>query len=155
MSYADSRELELIPRPSSDSYFEIDDILSSQEKVPSKFETTVYNLGFLESSSEGEHIDAGTKCELPLWLARELCNRRRRIVSVEVPKCYRESYRQILQADANVVDLHRLGPYYYDFGTKLLSFDHDEAPHIAKSIQEVCLLLVISTNLINLIDLIF
>ena len=29
----------------SESYFDIDDILASQEKIPCKFEVPVYNLG--------------------------------------------------------------------------------------------------------------
>ena len=58
-------------------------------------------------------------------------------VSTEVPNQYREGYREILTADANVVDLHKLGPYYYAFGTQLLQFDHPDAPDIAKSLLQV------------------
>ena len=32
-------------------------------------------------------------------------------------------YRQILQADASVVDLNKLGPYYYDLGRKLCDLE--------------------------------
>ena len=124
-------------RPSSYDYFDVDDILATQERVPSKIELQIYNLGFLDPSSEGKHLQPGIKLELPFWLAKELCSRRRKIVSVDTPKAFKEGYRQILKADANVVDLHKLGPYFYSFGTKLLHFDYDENPLMAKCFQEV------------------
>ena len=61
--------------------------------------------------------------ELPYWMARALCSRKRHIISVEMPRQYREGYREILTADANVVDLHKLGPYYYSYGSQLLKFE--------------------------------
>ena len=135
----DSNGPELKSRPSSYDYYNIDDILATQERVPSKLEVQIHNLGFLDPNSEGGDLQAGSKFELPFWLAKDLCSRRRRIVSVEMPKTYREGYRQILKADANVVDLHKLGPYYYNFGTKLLHFSFEENSQIAKSLQEVSL----------------
>ena len=35
---------------------------------------------------------------------------------LQVPKTYREVYREIMTADPLVVDLHKQGPYYYEFG---------------------------------------
>ena len=118
-------------------YFDIDDIIATQGRIASKLEVQIYNLGFLDPSSEGKDLQAGAKLELPLWLAKELCNRRRRVVTVDIPKAYKDSYREIFKADASVVDLHRLGPYFYEFGTKLLHFDFDENSQIASSMQEV------------------
>ena len=75
--------------------------------------------------------------EMPFWMARALCSRKRHIVSVDVPKNYRDSYREILTADANVVDLHKLGPYYYSFGTHLLKFEQPDSADISKSLVKV------------------
>lgn len=123
--------------PSSElDYFDIDDIIATQGRIPSKLEAQIYNLGFLDPSSEGNDLQAGAKLELPLWLSKELCNRRRRIVTVDIPKAYKDSYREIFKADASVVDLHRLGPYFYEFGTKLLHFDFEENSQMASSMQE-------------------
>lgn len=124
-------------RPSGWDYFDLDDILSCQEKVPCTFQTQVKDLGFLDHGAESEHLEAGTKMELSFWLAKELCARQRRIISVELPKVYRENYRQILEADANVVDLNKLGPYFYSFGGKLLEFGNPENPRIAESLMMV------------------
>ena len=126
-------------RPSGWDYFEVNDILISQEKISCTFETQVKDLGFLDHGSDNEHIEPATKMELPFWLAKELCARQRRIISVEIPKVYRETYRQIFEADATAVDLHRLGPYFYSIGIKLLEFDNAENPRIAETLMMVCM----------------
>lgn len=108
-------------------------------KVPCRIELPVYRLGFLNPSSNAEHLEVGTKLELPFWLAKVLCSRRRNIVSVELPKSYKDTQRDILSADANVVDLYKLGPYYYCFGLKLLYFEHLERGDLSRSLLETFL----------------
>ena len=81
----------------------------------------------------------GTKMELPFWLATGLCSKKRKIVSIELPKSYKRGYREILSADANVVDLHKMGPYFYAFGSKMLSFEHQESEDIAVALLDVSL----------------
>ena len=123
----------------TDDYFDIDDIIAGDLKVPCKFELPVYRLGFLNKGSEKEHIEVGVSMELPVWLAAVLNSRRRHIVSVELPKIYKESYREIVKADANAVDLYKLGPYYYSAGMKLLQLDHPETEQLSTSLLEVCM----------------
>ncbi|KAL4234647.1 DNA replication complex GINS protein PSF3 [Mactra antiquata] len=115
-----------------EEYYDLDDILSSNEKIPCKIEMPIYRLGYLDSSSIYDDLLPGSKMELPYWMARSLCSRKRHMVSVELPKNYRESYREILTADATVVDLHKLGPYYYSFGTHLLKYELPDSPDVAK-----------------------
>ena len=124
---------------SLEDFFSIDDILTCHQRVPCQFELPVYRLGFLNPNSNDEHLQVGTKLEIPLWLARMLCSRRRQIVSVGLPKAYREAQRDILSADANVVDLYKLGPYYYSMGVKLLRFEHLERADLSKSLLETFL----------------
>ncbi|KAK2190338.1 hypothetical protein NP493_84g05066 [Ridgeia piscesae] len=121
---------------SNENYFSIDDIIATQEKIPCKFEVAVPHLGYLDQSSDSEDVAVGTKLELPYWLAQSLCGRRKHTVSVELPKVYRESYREIFDADATVVDLHKLGPYFYLFGTRLLHFEHPDSADIAKNLLQ-------------------
>lgn len=120
-------------------FFNLGDILASQQRIPCQFEQAVYRLGFLDSQTQGEHIESGTKMELPLWLARALGGRRRNIIKVDLPKQYREQQRDILRADANVVDLYKQGPYFYSMGVKLLFFDHLERSELAKCLLETFL----------------
>ena len=98
--------------------------------------------GYLDPSTESEHIMAGTKMELPHWLAQAICSRRKHTVSMDLPKQYREGYRQILSADSNVVDLHKAGPYFYVFGTQLLQFEHPDSFDVAKTMLQVSMVYV-------------
>ena len=107
------------------------------------YESNYCNVsGYLDPSTESEHINAGTKLELAFWLAHAVCSRRKHTVSIELPKHYREVYRHILTADANVVDLHKMGPFFYVFGTQLLNFEHQDSADIAKSMLQVFYLFV-------------
>ncbi len=125
--------------PTTDNYFSIDDILASQQRVPVQFELPVYRLGFLNPSSTNEHLEAGLKMELPFWLAKVLGSKKRQIVNVELPRSYKENQRDILSADAKVVDLYKLGPYYYTLGMKILCFEHLERRDLSKSLLETFL----------------
>ena len=93
--------------------------------------------GYLDPSSDSDHIQQGTQLELPLWLAQSLQSRSRRIGSIELPRHYRTAQREVLNADAAVVNLRRLSTYYYSVGTKLLSFEHAESDDVARSLLQV------------------
>jgi len=99
--------------------------------------TAVYFPGYLDPCSESENLVVGAQLELPMWLANSLGARRKRTVTVDLPKQYKEVYREILNADATVVNLHTLGPHYYAFGRHLLEFEHTERRAIAESMQKV------------------
>ncbi|KAM6224613.1 DNA replication complex GINS protein PSF3 isoform 1-T1 [Rhynchocyon petersi] len=90
----------------------------------------------LEAKSPCSCLVQGSKLEIPLWLAKGLFDRKRRIVSVELPKIYQEGWRTIFSADANVVDLHKMGPYFYGFGSQLLYFDSPENADISQSLLQ-------------------
>ncbi len=56
------------------SYFDIDDILTEEEKVSIQFEEDSKFNGFLDSNNQGvEDITAGEIIEVPLWLALVIC----------------------------------------------------------------------------------
>ncbi|CAN8000807.1 unnamed protein product [Ixodes pacificus] len=98
----------------ANEYFSLDNILTSNERVPCKVELLIPKLGLLDSSSKDKDLKPGVKLDLPFWLAAPLLSRH--IVSADVPKVYRETYREILSADAVAVDLHHLQPQFYLFG---------------------------------------
>ncbi|XP_019895777.1 DNA replication complex GINS protein PSF3 isoform X2 [Esox lucius] len=121
-----------------DNFFSLDDILLSHERLPSRMECLFPRLGFLEKSSDSRDIQEGTKMEMPLFLAKGLYERKRRVVSVELPKVYKEGWRTVFSADPTVVDLHKMGPYYYGLGSQMLHFDSPENPEIAQAILQCC-----------------
>lgn len=112
------------------NYFSIEDILATQERVPCKVENTVHGLGCLDPSTENEDLVVGTSLLLPYWLASPLSQTRVRVFSVEIPKIYKEAYREILIADASIVDLHKIGRYFYEFGSYLIKLNHRDAEAI-------------------------
>ncbi|KAK2111906.1 DNA replication complex GINS protein PSF3 [Saguinus oedipus] len=94
---------------------------------------------FLEPSGGAEMDNAvpqGSKLELPLWLAKGLLDNKRRILSAELPKIYQEGWRTVFSVDANVVDLHKMGPHFYGFGSQLLHFDSPENADISQSLLQ-------------------
>ncbi|NWY90453.1 PSF3 protein, partial [Loxia curvirostra] len=121
-----------------ENFFSLDDILMSQEKLPGRAESALPRLALLmgQGASSTESIPEGSKLEIPLWLAKGLHDSKRRIISVELPKIYKEAWRTVFSADANVVDLHKMGPYYYGFGSQLLNFENPENPEIAQTILQ-------------------
>lgn len=113
-------------------YLSIADIQSEATKITVRFLQTVPKLGFIDPSSECTDIEKGSKLELPLWLAKELYHRQ--LIEIDVPKGYNIAYREILEADANVVDLHKLGPNFYKVGQHLANMKLPESEDIAKSL---------------------
>ncbi|CAG5124127.1 unnamed protein product [Candidula unifasciata] len=121
----------LVSSGMTNNYFSLDDILASQETIPCTFNVKVATMGYLDQSTSDVDINMGTKLDLPFWLAKYLHKGSRGIVSVDTPKTYKEGYRHIFTADPNVVDLYRLGPYFYLFGEKLLSLQLPDTDDIA------------------------
>lgn len=75
--------------------------------------------------------------EFPFWLAQKLKNDDKRIVSVTLPKPYRETYRDMYRADAQVVDLQALGPNFYNLAMKMPLIDSIQAKDISTSALQV------------------
>uniref|UniRef100_A0A2C9K320 DNA replication complex GINS protein PSF3 n=1 Tax=Biomphalaria glabrata TaxID=6526 RepID=A0A2C9K320_BIOGL len=138
-----------------DSYFSLDDILASQEKVPCTFNTQVSNMGYMDQSTTDTNIVSGTKLELPFWLAKSLDRGSRSIINIDTPKNYKEVYRQIFTADPNVVDLHKLGPYFYLFGGKLISLhlpDNDDIASVLLKSGDLLLMVYRQVEVQGLFD---
>ncbi|XP_053614764.1 DNA replication complex GINS protein PSF3 [Plodia interpunctella] len=105
------------------NYLSVFDILVSNEKVPSKFLHNLPRMGFLDPSATEEDLKAGSSVEIPLWLAESLHARRPPLVNVDLPKIYKDAYREILNADACTVDMHKLGQYFYELGYYIAKYD--------------------------------
>ncbi|XP_049877069.1 DNA replication complex GINS protein PSF3 [Pectinophora gossypiella] len=108
---------------SNSNYLSISDILVTNEKVPCKFLHDLPKMGFLDPSATEDDLKAGTNVEIPLWLAESLYSRRPPLVSVDLPKIYKEAYREILNADACTVDMHKLGQHFYELGCYVAKHD--------------------------------
>ncbi|XP_068882988.1 DNA replication complex GINS protein PSF3 isoform X2 [Aphelocoma coerulescens] len=131
-----------------ENFLSLDDILMSQEKLPGRAESALPRLAVLlgQGAGSAESVPEGSKLEIPLWLAKGLHDSKRRIISVELPKIYKEAWRTVFSADANVVDLHKMGPYYYGFGSQLLNFENPENPEIAQTILQELWMMAVSPD---------
>ncbi|KAL7754044.1 DNA replication protein [Sorochytrium milnesiophthora] len=105
-------------------YYDVDDILAEQQKLPAVFTTTVPAMGYLEGSTQGDDdIQRGTKMELPLWLVEQLTLQE--FVDLSVPRQLSPSVRSAIRASAAHLDLFSLYPYFYRFCERYLSIAHD------------------------------
>lgn len=97
----------------------------------------VYSLfsGFLDPSCTEDELRAGSNVEIPLWLAESLYARRPPLVTVDLPKIYKDAYREILNADACTVDMHKLGQYFYELGCYVAK--HDIKGEVASTLVNV------------------
>ena len=118
------------------NYFSINDILCSEERISCKITVELPGQGFLDSSSQSENLKVGTKVEFPLWLAKPLKNLQNPVVSVDIPKIYKEGYREILEADADVIVLSKWNPYYYELGMHVKKFGDRDLEQIAGSLLQ-------------------
>lgn len=116
-------------------YFNIQDILASQERISCKFDIEIPNMGFLDSSSTDSSLKVGSKLDLSYWLVKAIYNEKFKFATIDLPKWYKKFYHEIIKADPCVVDLRKMGPYYYDFGIMLVNLvEIDMSQTIAKTL---------------------
>lgn len=98
-------------------YFDVDEILGEEDRLPCVFATAVFNLGALDPSSSSKDLAEGSRVELPLWLAYEL--HQRRIVDVELPRHFGPKLQARLQAGPCEVNLRDRSADYFEVGFRL------------------------------------
>ncbi|TQD75987.1 hypothetical protein C1H46_038474 [Malus baccata] len=98
------------------NYYDIDDIIMEQQLVPVVFQKAVNGVE-IDPSAETDYVEAGSKVELPLWLAYEL--HLKQVVKMKVPACFNHRTKLELGADGAAVDLRSRCLYFYEFGCKI------------------------------------
>lgn len=96
----------------------------------------------MNPSAEEKNLKAGTNLELPMWLVMEISLGRQPVVHPELPKIYKEAYREILKADATAVDLQKFSLYFYELGSHSKAFDsrgdvQDILVHVSNCTSEI------------------
>nr|XP_031829214.1 DNA replication complex GINS protein PSF3 [Nomia melanderi] len=115
----------------SPNYFALNDILMTEERVSCRIEVEAPRLGFLDSSSTSDNLTVGAKVEFPLWMAGPLKKLQPPVLNIELPKIYKEGYREILEADADAVVLSKWNPYFYELGMYVQRYNDKESKQIA------------------------
>ncbi|XP_066594338.1 DNA replication complex GINS protein PSF3 [Prorops nasuta] len=120
----------------SPDYFSIVDILATEERISCKFQVNVPRLGYLDVSSESQDLKSGTKLELPFWAAYDLNVLHGSIVNVDIPKVYKDGYREILNADACAVTLSKWNHFYYELGMHLRKLKNRDCENITECLLQ-------------------
>lgn len=105
------------------NYYDLDEILSEEIKIPITFIEDAINLGYLNTTGISEDIKAGTQLELPYWLAIELYDKN--LIEINYPNYYGDKYRQALRSDTVKINLRELCPYYFNIGKNIGLLLHD------------------------------
>jgi len=129
------------------NYFSLEDILVTQERVSVTVQGDLQKLGFLDPSSEDEVLRGNTKLEVPLWVVDGMNAGRKTYMSAQVPKTLKETQREILLADPNIVNLHRIGPHYFEFGRHVMKHCPQEGEIIGESIKNA-----FKSRFLNIVD---
>merc|ERR1712072_472383 len=101
------------------NYFEIDAILSEEERVQTEFQIDAYGLGYLDPARNAvtdPDLTSGSSLSLPYWMVQPL--NKRNWVELRFPKYYGKLFLDELLADAKpeVLSLHDKSPYFEVFG---------------------------------------
>ena len=105
-------------------YWDIDDVLAEEEKINCKFTEGSYQNSSLDPNLPPNlDIEKDAAMEIPLWLALALA--RPGIVEIEIPRFYKEQFKNTLEAGPNVINLRDKTPYYYEVGMKLVEYIGD------------------------------
>ncbi|KAI5843165.1 DNA replication complex GINS protein psf3 [Tricharina praecox] len=112
-------------------YYDIDAILTDAQKLPCTFEHDVPGLGYLESSSSSPDIKAGTRLQLPVWLAEMLAVSQRLgtlsdVITLDIPVALSPRVQNALKADPRTVELRSLATHFYGLGERVLGLFEEE-----------------------------
>lgn len=108
-------------------YLDLDDILAQTQTINCKFLFNIPNLEFLSPGNDQDIIQGSTLL-LPFWMARTLYTYS--MIDLELPQAYKEFFLELIQAEANAVDLHRAGPHYYRFGKLLMGLKREKGNNL-------------------------
>ncbi|KAG4304951.1 hypothetical protein PORY_001626 [Pneumocystis oryctolagi] len=104
------------------NYYDFDDILCENTKLPCIFQYTAPGLGYLEGNHDAD-ICEGSTVDLPFWLAEMLAISN--FIDIEFPNSLSSRVRNALKACPQNIDLRTFSTHYYLFAEKILSLVTD------------------------------
>ncbi|GJJ67930.1 GINS complex subunit 3 [Entomortierella parvispora] len=109
-----------------EDYYDIDSILAEDQNIKCVFHRSIPGLAWLEGGQD-DVLKAGSRIDIPFWLARELIGHPQGSVEMEIetPDFYGTKVRNGLRAEATVVDLPKLCPHFFRFGAHFLQIIED------------------------------
>lgn len=103
------------------SYYSVDALLATQQRIPCKLlQDTPYNP-ILASASPSMQVNAlkeGTKLDLPLYLVEFLAPQE--YIDFDFPKYFDRRVQNSLKAGSESINLRQLNPYFYAVAERLV-----------------------------------
>ena len=127
------------------AYYSPDAILTDSQKAPLTFDLAVPQLTPLNN---GSAIEAGTRLDLPLWLAEMLAVSKpagpssSSLATLDMPTALGPSVMNALRADPKSVDLRAQAQWFYGLGERMLElFEEEETGEVLSEVGlQFCLL---------------
>ncbi|KAL2157144.1 hypothetical protein VTH06DRAFT_6432 [Thermothelomyces fergusii] len=113
------------------SYYDVDSILTDAEKIPCTFQLDVPDLGYLDNTPT-QPLKAGTKVNLPLWLAEMLAIANtgdvegKSFVTFDLPPALGNDVVQALKADPRAVPLRDQSAHFYGLATHMMELSEEK-----------------------------
>ncbi|KAK4120616.1 DNA replication complex GINS protein psf3-like protein [Parathielavia appendiculata] len=113
------------------SYYDIDSILTDAEKIPCTFQLDIPDLGYLDNTPT-QPLKAGTKVNLPLWLAEMLAianasdTEGKPFVTFDLPPALGNDVVQALKADPRAVPLRDQSAHFYGLATQMMELSEEQ-----------------------------
>ncbi|KAK3293150.1 uncharacterized protein B0H64DRAFT_206927 [Chaetomium fimeti] len=113
------------------SYYDIDAILTDAEKIPCTFQVDIPDLGYLDNTPT-QPLKAGTKVNLPLWLAEMLAIANtgdvdgKSFVAFDLPRAMGNDVVQALKADPRAVPLRDQSAHFYGLATHMMELSEEQ-----------------------------
>lgn len=108
------------------------------QKIPCTFQLDVPDLGYLDNTPT-QPLKAGTKVNLPLWLAEMLAIANtgdpegRSFVTFDLPPALGNDVIQALKADPRAVPLREQSPHFYGLATHMMDLiNEDKLPEVLR-----------------------
>ena len=99
-------------------------ILFEEETLPCSLVHEARHLAWLDPSSrQNLPLPTGTQLTLPLWLAKGMGSPGH--AELELPRCFSDSYRKGMKAEAAHMDLRAASDFFFEFGVELARFVSD------------------------------
>ncbi|KAF2860631.1 GINS complex, Psf3 component [Piedraia hortae CBS 480.64] len=121
------------------AYYSPDAILTDAQKAPCTFTLAVPRLAPLNS---GSAVEAGTKLDIPLWMAELLAVSKpsgpsgQSLVTLDMPPALGQRVMNALRADPRSVDLRAQAFYFYGLCERMLElFDEEDMVEVLTDVS--------------------
>ncbi|KAI8608797.1 hypothetical protein BC830DRAFT_1153775 [Chytriomyces sp. MP71] len=106
----------------ADSFWDMDDVVAEQQRIPCFVAIDIPGYGFLDGNSDDD-LPRNTRVELPYWLVQPLIVADQ--VELEYPLCFARRALNDIATSAVSVNLHGLCACFFHFGIKFVNLIDD------------------------------